>query len=147
MTEPSVVVAERSRRVDLMWGFLTVVFAAALVRGHAGAGSTGAPTAIDLIFGVLTAGSIAAWVWFRRHPARLEVTPEAVVFAHSGQRGATRLAPPGELSIRTKLMGGKNPVQFLELAGTDLRIPMATFDHDRVQAACRANGWRFAGDA
>jgi uncharacterized membrane protein YccC len=92
---PSVVVAERPRRVDVLWGFLTVAFGAALVRGHLGAGTATSRIVIDAVFGTLAGGSIAAWVWFRRHPARLEITPEAVAFSHRGQRRLDRPGRPG----------------------------------------------------
>jgi hypothetical protein len=101
---------------------------------------------IDVIFGTLLAGSIAAWVWFRRHPARLEITPEAVAFSHRGQSNPTRLVPPGELHVYTTHIGGTDRLHFLKVTGSDEAIPLTMFDHDEVKAACRANGWRFAGD-
>jgi hypothetical protein len=143
---PSVVVAERPRRVDFLWGFLTVAFGAALVRGHLGAGTTTSRLVIDAALGSLLAGSIAAWVWFRRHPARLEISPEAVAFLHRGQPNATRLVGPGELYVRTTYLGGKNRLQFLKVTGSEEAIPMEMFDHTEVKAACRASGWRFVGD-
>lgn len=143
---PAVVVAERPRRVDFLWGFLTVAFGAALVRGHLGAGTATSRLVIDAVFGTLVGGSIAAWIWFRRHPARLEVTPETVAFSHRGQPNATTLAGPGELYISTTYLGGKNRLQFLKVTGSEAAIPMGMFDHEEVKAACRANGWSFAGD-
>ena len=141
----SVLVAERRRGVDVLWGFLTLAFGAALVRGHLGAGTTIGRVAIDVAFGALLAGSISAWVWFRRHPARLEITPEAVVFAHRGQRGAVRLAAPGELYVHTTHLGADR-LHFLKVLGSDESIPLQMFDHEEVKAACRASGWRLAGD-
>jgi hypothetical protein len=142
----TVVVPERPRRVDLLWGFLSLVFAAALVRGHFGASSTTSRLVVDLGFGTLLVGSIAAWIWFRRHPARLEITPEAVAFEHRGQSGSTRLVRPGELYIRTTLVGGTDRLNFLKVTGSDEAIVLTMFDHEEVKAACRANGWRFVGD-
>jgi hypothetical protein len=78
--------------VNFLWGFLTVVFAAALVRGHFGGPLTTGRIVADVVCGTLLAGSIAAWVWFRRHPARLEITPEALEFSHRGQPNSTKLA-------------------------------------------------------
>jgi hypothetical protein len=146
LLQRSVLVAERPRRVDVLWGFLTLVFGAALVRGHLGAGTTIGRVAVDVAFGALLGGSISAWVWFRRHPARLEITPEAVVFAHRGQRGAVRLAAPGELYIHTTHLGTTDRLHFLKVHGSDESIPLQMFDHEEVKAACRASGWRLAGD-
>jgi hypothetical protein len=132
--------------VNFLWGFLTVVFAAALLRGHLGGSSTTTRIVIDLVFGTLLAGSIAAWIWFRRHPARLDITPEAVAVTHRGQSGSTRLVAPGELYIYTTFIGGTDRLNFLKLTGSDEAIPLTMFDHEEVKAACRASGWRFVGD-
>ena len=138
--------AERPRRVDVLWGFLTVAFGAALVRGHLGAGTATSRLVIDAALGSLLAGSIAAWIWFRRHPARLEITEEAVAFSHRGQPNATRLVGPGELYIRTTHLGGTDRLQFLKVTGSEEAIPLQMFDHGEVKTACRASGWRFVGD-
>jgi hypothetical protein len=133
--------------VDLLWGFLSVAFGAALVRGHFGAGTTTSRLVIDVAFGTLLAGSVAAWLWFRRHPARLEITPEAVAFSHRGQPNPTTLVGPGELYVYTTHIGGTDRLQFLKVTGSDEGIPLTMFDHEEVKAACREQGWRFAGDA
>lgn len=127
-------------------GFLTVACGAALVRGHLGAGSTTSRLLVDLVFGALVAGSIGAWLWFRRHPARLEITPDAVAFSHRGQSASTRLVGPGELDVHTTHIGGTDRLHFLKVTGSEEAIPLTMFDHEEVKAACRANGWRFAGD-
>jgi hypothetical protein len=76
----------------------------------------------------------------------LEITPRAVAFSHRGQPNATRLVPPGELHVYTTHVGGTDRLHFLKVTGSDEAIPLTMFDHDEVKAACRANGWRFAGD-
>jgi hypothetical protein len=142
----TLVVPERPRRVDFLWGFLSVAFGAALVRGHLGAGTTTSRLVIDAVFGTLFVAAVGAWIWFRRHPARLEVTPEAVAFRHRGQSGSTRLVPPGELYVRTTHVGGTDRLHFLKVTGSDEAIPLTMFDHEEVKDACRTNGWRFVGD-
>jgi hypothetical protein len=139
-------VGERPRRVDVLWGFLTVVSAAALVRGHFGGSTTSTKVVIDLAFGTLLAASVAAWIWFRRHPARLEITTDAVAFSHRGQSGSTRLVGPGELYVYTTLIGGTDRLNFLKVTGSDEAILLTMFDHEEVKAACRARGWRFVDD-
>jgi hypothetical protein len=143
----SVVVPERPRRVDLLWGFLGVALGAALVRGHLGAETTTRQIVIDLVFGTLFVGVVAAWIWFRRHPARLDITRHAVSFTHRGQPNATRLVGPGELYVYTTHIGGTDRLQFLKIKGSDEGIPLTMFDHEEVKAACRAHGWRFVSDA
>jgi len=130
-------VPERSRRVDVLWGFLTLVLAVALVRG---AGSI----AVVGVFGVLLAVTLAGWVWFRRHPARLEITPEAIVFRHRGQAGLT--LTPGTLAVRQTLLGGSDRLLFLTTSGSKEAIPLQMFDLEQVRTACRGAGWRFEGD-
>jgi hypothetical protein len=138
-----VVVAERSRRVDIVWGFLSVVFALALVRGSLGTAST----VFVVLFGVLTITCIGAWIWFRRHPARIEITQDTVSFKHRGQPKATTLVGPGELYVYQTHIGAKNRLQFLKVTGSEEGIPLTMFDHEDLKSACRANGWTFAGDA
>jgi hypothetical protein len=132
--------------VNFLWGFLTVVFAAALLRGHFGAGTTTSRIVIDVVFGALLAGSVGAWVWFRRHPARLDITPEGIAFRHRGQSGSTRLVSPGELYVRTTYIGGTDRLHWLMVTGSDAAISLNMFNHGEVKDACRTNGWRFVGD-
>jgi len=142
----TVVVPERPRRVDFLWGFLSVVFAAALVRSHFGGPLTTGPIVGDVVFGTLFVAAVAAWIWFRRHPAKLEITPKAVAFSHRGQPNATKLTGPGELYVKTTFVGGTDRLNFLMVTGSDEVIALTMFDHEEVTTACRANGWRFAGD-
>jgi hypothetical protein len=132
--------------VNFLWGFLTVVFAAALVRGHFGGPLTTGRIVGDVIFGALLAAAIAAWVWFRRHPARLEITPEAVEFSHRGQPNPTRLIGPGKLYVKTTYVGGTDRLHWLMVTGSEEAISLNMFDHEEVKAACRANSWRFVDD-
>ncbi len=143
-TEPYVVVAERKRRVNFLWGFLTLAFGAALVRGHLGAESTASRVVVDLILGLLLVGSISAWVWFRRHPARLEISVEAVTFAHRGQTRSVKLArSSGDLYVRRTMLGGTHPLLFLGITGSDEVIPLQMFDLEEIEAASVSRGWRF----
>jgi hypothetical protein len=145
-TEP-IVVAEKAHRVDWVWGFLAVVFAVALVRGLLGADTGTGRLAVGAGMGLLALGSGGGWWWFRRHPARLEVGPEEIGFAHRGRRrSATIRRETGDLEIRTTHVGGKNRLHFLTATGTEEAVPLTTFDHAEVETACRMQGWRFAGD-
>ena len=146
MSAPSIVVGERSRNVNFLWGCLSVVFAAALLRGHFGGPLTTGRIVGDVFCAALLALSLAGWIWFRRHPARLEITPEVVAFSHRGQRKATRLIGPGELYFNTTYIVGSDRLHWLMVTGSETAISMNMFDQGEVQDACRANGWRFVGD-
>ena len=143
MERATQVVNERAGSRNFLWGFLTVVFGAALVRGHLGAETTSGRIAVDLIMGILFAGSLAGWIWFNRHPARLEITPEAVVHVHRGQQGGLRLANTGHLYISRTFIGGKHPVAYFRVAGSDEAIPVGNFNVAEVQQATRAAGWQW----
>ena len=148
---PTLLVPERARRVDFLWGFLSIVFGVALVRGHLGMRGTGR-VAIDVVFGILFAGSLFAWLWFRRHPASLEVRPDAIVFSHRGQRGrATLERTTGEVYVKTTFVGGKYRVDFLKGprlegggAAPDVRSPRARGGVRRERVALRPAAARVA---
>jgi hypothetical protein len=148
MTEESgdpVVVPQKARYVNVIWGFLTLVFGLALVRGHFGAATSSGRIVVDVIFGALVAGSIGAWLWFRRHPARLEVSPEVITFSHRGQPNSVRLVrASGDLYVYTTTSaGGKGRLRYLKVPGSDEGVPLQLFDWGEVQGACIARGWRF----
>jgi len=137
------VVAESSGSRNFLWGFLALVSGAALVRGHIGATTDAGRLAVDGIVGVVFVGTVALWVWFNRHPARLEVSPDAIVFRHRGQKGSARLPRTGDLYVSTTMLGGKHPLRFLKVTGSEEAIALQMFDWNRVQEACLAAGWRF----
>jgi hypothetical protein len=141
---PAVVVAERAGSRNFLWGFLAVVFGAALVRGHLGAETDPGRLVVDVVFGALFVGTVAAWVWFNRHPARLEISAEEVTFQHRGQKKSTRLLrSAGDLYVSTTMLGGKHPLRFLKVTGSDEAIALQMFDWPQVQRVCLDNGWRF----
>ena len=86
-----------------------------------------------------------AWVWFVRHPAHLEVTPEEIRFQHKGQRKFSTLPHTGALYVKRTLIGGKHPVAFLKVEGSDDTIPMGSFDLARIKEAAAGTGWEFKG--
>ena len=102
---PSVVVAERRRRVDVLWG------------------SSRSPS---------ERRSSAAISAPPQRPA-LEITPEAVAFSHRGQPNSTRLVGPGELYVHTSYLGAKNRLVFLKVRGSDGAIPLEMFDLGEVK--------------
>lgn len=136
-------VNERAGSRNFLWGFLTVVFGLALVRGHLGAETASGRIAVDAFMGLLFAGSLVAWIWFNRHPARLEITPEAIEHVAGGQRKSLRLANTGHLYISRTFIGGKNPIAYFRVVGSDDAIPCGNFNVAEVQQATLAAGWQW----
>jgi hypothetical protein len=143
-SEPATqVVNERAGSRNFLWGFLTVVFGAALVRGHIGAETSSGRIVVDVFMGLLFVGSLAGWIWFNRHPARLRITPGSIELMHKGQQKGLRLANTGHLYISRTFIGGKNPIAYFRVAGSDDAIPCGNFNVAEVQQATTAAGWRW----
>jgi hypothetical protein len=138
-----IVVHERRSSVNFLWGFLAVVFLAAGIRGHFGAETTTGRIVGDVILGLLAAGSIAVWVYSLRHPARLEISSNAIVLAHRGGVNTQQLnRSSGDLYIRRS--GGRHPQAYLRTPGDDVGLLLTTFDLDEIKQACATTGWRFS---
>jgi hypothetical protein len=144
VTGPVVIVEERGYQVNFLWGFLTIVSAIVLWRAHTGMSGAGRVVA-DVIVGAFLLLFAWAWVWFVRHPAHLEVTPEEIRFQHKGQRKFSTLPHTGALYVKRTLIGGKHPVAFLKVEGSDDTIPMGSFDLARIKEAAAGTGWEFKG--
>ena len=139
------VVHEKRRVNDLLWGFLTAAFAVALVRGHMGAGSDRSRLVIDVLVGGLVVLLASAWLWTRRHPARIEVSYELIALRHEDLPRSTELRR-GCGDLYFKRSGGR--VRYLTLRATESAqvISLQMFDRREVERACRAHRWRFVGD-
>ncbi len=137
-----IVVRSKPWRRHFLFGFLTVAFAAALVRGHLGMTGTGR-LVVDVVFGALTAGTIALWTHLARHPTSLEISHDTIRHWHRGlPLPHELLRESGELYIR--LAGGKYPQAYLCVAGSEqVGLPLNMFDRTEVIRACEAQGWRF----
>jgi len=130
-----------------IFGFLSVVFAAALVRGQMGAETDAGRISVDLVLGFLTVGTIAAWWWMSRHPARLEISREKITLRH---RGLSRMQQiprtSGYLYIKHVMAGpakAKTRTTYLCTPGNETSLQLDMFKRDEVTRACLATGWRF----
>jgi hypothetical protein len=139
------VVHEKRSAVNFLWGFLSVAFAVALVRGHLGAGSARSRLVIDVGVGGLLVLILAAWAYMRRHPARLEVSYHEIALTHRDLPRSTVLKR-GCGDLYFKRTGGRAPVMTLRATESDTVIGLQSFDAREVERACRAHRWRFAGD-
>lgn len=137
------IVNERAGSRNFLWGFLTIVFGVALVRGHLGAETSGGRIAVDVFAGTLFVASLAGWIWFNRHPARLEITPESIVHVHRGQDKSLSLPHTGHLYISRTFIGGKHPVAYFRVTGSDDAISVGNFNVGEVQQATVAAGWQW----
>ena len=139
-----IVVPERSYQVHFLWGFLTIVSAIVLGRAAMGMSGTGRIVTVSIV-GAFVLIFLSAWIWFARHPATLEVTPEEIRFQHLGQKGFTALPHTGALYVKRTLMGGKHPLAYLRVEGSDAAIAMGGFDLARIKEAAAETGWEFKG--
>ena len=80
-------------------------------------------------------------MWFNRHPARLQITPQAIVHLHRGQSEGLRLINTGHLYISRTMIGGKHPVAYLRVAGSEEAIPMGSFSPAKIREATLGAGW------
>jgi hypothetical protein len=61
--------------------------------------------AAAIVFVLVDGGALVAWIWFRRHPGRLEVTPSTVTLRHRGRPATTVLPKTGDLYLESHLVG------------------------------------------
>jgi hypothetical protein len=137
LADEPIVVPHKRRNLHGLFGFLTVVWVAVLVRGY------GAGLWVVVLFVALLVGTLALWLELTRHPPRLEVSHDAIRYWHRGKPRAQELfRESGELYIRRS--GGRYPQAYLCVVGSDqVGIAMNMFDKDEIVRACATKGWRF----
>jgi hypothetical protein len=139
----TIVVFESAGAVHFVYGFLTVAFAAALIRGHLGAETDLGRTVVDIVFGVLAVGTLAVWIYMRRHPGRIGVSRDQIQqWARGKRRAAVITKEDGDLYIRYS-GSYKSPQPFLRATGTDQALFLTMYTQQEVIDACIACGWRF----
>jgi hypothetical protein len=147
---PTIVAASRWQ-VSILFGFLTLAFAVALARGGIGAQTTSGRVAVVVLCAVLLAVFISAWIRTLRHPARLEITEDAIRYVRRNGQPATlsrlsRLSRQqgNELYFVRSNRGGRIWTLGLAIEGTDTVMDLGLFFSRRaVRQACRARDWRF----
>jgi hypothetical protein len=130
-----------------IYGFLSVAFAAALGRGNIGAETDAGRNTVDLVFGLLTVGTIALSWWMSRHPARLEISREKILLRHRGLPRTQQIPrTSGDLYIRHVMAGSakaKTRTTYLCTPGNETSLQLDMFNREEVTRACLATGWRF----
>lgn len=141
---PTIVTESRSQ-VSILFGFLTLAFAVALGRGVTGAQTASGRMAVVVLYVVLLTVIISAWIRTLRHPARLEITEDAIRYAPRNGRSATMSRQQGnELCFVRRNRGGRIWTLGLAIMGTDTVMNLGLlFSRKAVRQACRARGWRF----
>lgn len=143
-TEPIVIKQKRSS-VIVIYGFVAVASAAALVRGHTGAETESGRIVVDVIFGLLTLGSIALLVSLLRSPGSIAVARDTITHTHRGAPNSVVLRRTGDLYVGGTMIGTTGGrTRYLKVVGSDDAIPLEVFDYAELQRACVAMGWRFA---
>ena len=139
------IVAEGRWQVSILFGFLTLAFAVVLVRGVTGAQTTSGRVAVLVLCVVLLAVFISAWIRTLRHPARLEITEDAIRYVPRKGQSATLSGQQGnELYFVRRNRGGRIWTLGLGIMGTDTVMDLGIlFSRTAVRAACLARGWRF----
>jgi hypothetical protein len=146
ITERTIFVRESRAAVNFLRGFLVVVAALALWRGEFGTRTTSTRVAAAIVFVLVGGGALVAWIWFRRHPGRLEVTPSTVTLRHRGRPATTVLPKTGDLYLESHLVGSARApsrVWVLKVAGSEGSISLHFFKHREVEEACTSLGWTF----
>jgi hypothetical protein len=138
------IIAESRAHVSILFGFLTLAFAAALARGVTGAQSGPGRVAVATFCGMLLGGFIAGWVVTLRRPTRLEISEDAIRYARRNGRAYTLSRRPGTELRFVKQHSGRIWTLGLSVAGTDTAILLSLFSRNAVRQACLARGWRFA---
>ena len=139
-----IVVNQKAKHVHIIFGLLTVAFAAALVRGHLGAQTSTGRVVGDVVFGILFAVCAFMWIWFLRYPARFEIANDVITLVQRRPTRSTQLHRTGDLYIEAVFAPGHEQRMFyLRAVGSDEFLPLVLFDHGEIERACLASGWTF----
>jgi hypothetical protein len=139
------IVAESRWQLSILFGFLTLAFAVALVRGVTGAQTTSGRVAVPVLCVVLLTVFISAWIRTLRHPARLEIAEDAIGYVRRNGQSATVSRHQGnDLYFVRRNRSGRIRTLGLAIMGTDTVMDLGLlFSRKEVRQACLARGWRF----
>ena len=138
----SIVITQKASAINVTYGFLSIAFAAALIRGHLGAETNAGRLTVDIVMGSLSLIMLAAWIYMHRNPGRIGISNQEIRQWHRGAVRATGFTrADGDLYI--KYSGGRHPQPYLRATGTDQAILLTMYDQREITDACVACGWRF----
>jgi hypothetical protein len=155
------VVRGRSTPINLLLGFLTLVFIAALAASESDNATTSGRVTAGVFFGLLLLATLLGWYVAYRNRRLIEVSRDAIVSRRRTAReprrgyGSRPTAQPvtftrGEgdtlrILPRFQLYGTTRQPRLVFL-GRGGFIPLGPFPVSAVSRACQAQGWRFDGD-
>jgi uncharacterized membrane protein YuzA (DUF378 family) len=127
---------------DGLFGFLTVVLIAAIVRGALGARRTSTYVVMGLCAALLVVVLIS-WVRQRRRPSSLEIGPDLIRFLDPGaqtpERELRRMG--GAIVVGVRRLDLRRAVVYIAQPDTGTSIDLNYYKVRPVAVACRAQGW------
>jgi len=138
-----VVLQESRLLLNGLYGGLLAVFVLALVRGLAGAQTTGGRVGVAVICGV--GAVLAAWAWMVviRRRGHLEITGQAITYSGGKGQPVTLSREQGDVLRVVEMGGPRYPKRCLTIDGTSTVIPLNFFRLSEVRQACTVRGWQF----
>jgi hypothetical protein len=142
------VLVERRWQASIVFAFIGVACAVALLRGVTGPQSAGGRAAVGVLFGaILVLIIVGAIRWGRSPRRRLEITADAIRYVPpNGRVSALSRESGDELRFVLRHRGPMSRVWVLGLniKGTDTIMDVqGEFPRDPIRQACVARGWRF----
>jgi hypothetical protein len=137
-------VTESRPQISFLFGFLTLAFAVALVRGVTGASTGSGRAAAGVFAGALVVAMVTGWIMTIRRPARLEVSEALIRYMRRNGQEFTLSREQGDELLFVQRRGGRTWTLGLTIAGTGTVIFLGGFfSRKAVRQACLACGWRF----
>lgn len=130
---------------DGLFGFLTAVFVAALVRGVLGASTSAGRITVAAVFGAIIALIIVVWVFMVRHPALIEVDYESIRYVSGSRRPDKVLyaARGRDLRIVSHRNGRTAAVSLVQVAsGEDVALRL--FSRKAIRDTVQQYGWQLS---
>ena len=135
---------ESRSQISSLFGFLTLAFAVALVRGVTGASTRSGVVAAGVFAGLLVVAMVTGWIVTIRRPARLEVTEAMIRYIRRNGQELTLSREWGDELLFVQRRSGRTWTLGLTIAGTGTVIFLGGFfSRKAVRQACLARGWRF----
>jgi hypothetical protein len=138
------VVRESRATRDGLFGFLTLAFAVALVRGLIGASTTTGRIAVAVIIGGVLVALVVVWIVAIRNPHVLEVTDDEIRYVTPSGKGDWKMgkAKGDEVQFVAR-QAGRVAMLYLYQPASGVREPLRLFTRKPVRAGVEAHGWRF----
>jgi hypothetical protein len=136
-------VRESKVQRDGLFGFLTLAFTVAFVRGVHGASTTAGAIVAGTICGILVIGVSLVWRLVRRRGSLLLVSADRIVLSGSAVANPTMLERAAGDQLHFVVRGaGRYRYTALEGGTDEMSLNIQLFSREAVREACIARGWR-----